>query len=48
MVPYRLPLKGSTSEYRQNPQAFVEKYAKLYGPVYRAYLFGEVKAKKTY
>ncbi|KAI9470410.1 hypothetical protein BDB00DRAFT_252712 [Zychaea mexicana] len=41
-VPYHNPFVGSTLEYRKNPQAFVEKWHKALGPVFRAHIFGRV------
>ncbi|KAI8394317.1 cytochrome P450 [Radiomyces spectabilis] len=32
---------GHTTEYREDPQAFIEKWAKQLGPVFRAHLFGK-------
>lgn len=43
MVPYTWPFIGSTPEYRKDPQTFVEKWTKELGPVFRAYLFGNVR-----
>lgn len=42
MVPYMLPFVGSMPEYRKDPKAFIEKWTKELGPVFRAYLFGDV------
>ncbi|KAI9257383.1 cytochrome P450 [Phascolomyces articulosus] len=42
IVPYHNPLTGSTLEYRQNPQAFVEKYSAAFGPVFRIHIFGRL------
>ncbi|KAI9312898.1 cytochrome P450 [Dichotomocladium elegans] len=42
LVPYKYPILGSTKEYRKDPRAFIEKWEKIYGPVYRAHIFGRV------
>ncbi|KAG2223854.1 hypothetical protein INT45_012727, partial [Circinella minor] len=41
-VPYSVPVLGSTKEYIDNPQAFVEKWTAELGEVYRIHLFGEM------
>ncbi|KAI9495643.1 cytochrome P450 [Zychaea mexicana] len=41
-VPYRDPIKGSSAEYRKDPRAFVEKWTKALGPVYRVHLYGRM------
>ena len=33
-------------EYQQDPQGFVEKYTALYGPVFRARVYGRVSLLK--
>lgn len=43
VVPYTLPFVGSTREYRRDPQGFVEKWTKKFGPVYKMHIFGRVR-----
>ncbi|KAI8147964.1 cytochrome P450 [Fennellomyces sp. T-0311] len=40
VVPYKYPIFGSTKEYTEDPQAFIEKWTAKLGPVYRVHLFG--------
>ncbi|KAI9268107.1 cytochrome P450, partial [Phascolomyces articulosus] len=42
VVPYRNPLNGSSTEFRQNPREFIQKWTEKLGPVYRVHLFGKL------
>ncbi|KAJ8660802.1 hypothetical protein O0I10_003445 [Lichtheimia ornata] len=42
LVPYTFPIIGSTREYRDDPQAFIEKWTAKLGPVFRVHLFGRI------
>ncbi|CAO3593371.1 unnamed protein product [Absidia cylindrospora] len=42
LVPYVLPIFGSTLSYRKDENKFAKETALKYGPVYRAHLFGKV------
>lgn len=41
-IPHRFPFIGSTLEYLADTEAFAKKYSDLYGPVFKAHLFGKV------
>lgn len=41
-IPHRFPFIGSTLEYLADTEAFAKKYTDLYGPVFKAHLFGKV------
>ncbi|KAI9257381.1 hypothetical protein BDA99DRAFT_137820 [Phascolomyces articulosus] len=43
IVPYTNPMVGSTYEYNQDPQGFVEKYRAELGPVFRVRIFGRLQ-----
>lgn len=45
-IPYTFPFIGSTLEYLADTEAFAKKYSDLYGPVFKAHLFGKVKRSK--
>ncbi|KAI7858130.1 hypothetical protein BDC45DRAFT_498928, partial [Circinella umbellata] len=48
IVPYSNRLTGSNIEYQKDPQGFVEKYTALYGPVFRARVYGRVSGVKSF